>query len=206
MTRRAWVAYFGVFGALIALSISYGVWRESTLEPFTAVIDLSRTERRTFQVSGFFPSDYHFGLRVNLPEGVSPEAFWFSDEQDTKVWGPTPPILDVEVADASGKTLLRERSAIVEDEGWVFSGAIHGSLVEIYKFQEFRAKLLAPYTVSVTVLRPSQTVRRGEAFLSVVKAYVLLPNALLTVGLISLMILGLPFMALVTWARKRHRT
>lgn len=205
MTRGAWISYVAVFGTLIGLSIGYGVWRESTLEPFTATIDLSRVKRHTFRVSGFFPSDYHFGLRVKLPDGVTPDAFWSFDDQDTKIWGPNPPILDVEVVNAAGSTVLRERSAIAENEGWTFSGGIHGSLVEIYKFREFRGRLLGSYTVSVTVVRPSQTVRHGEVFLSVVKAYVLLPNALFTVGLIILMIVGLPIMALIAWGRRRQR-
>jgi len=206
VTRRAWVAYFSTFGALTLLSIGYGLWRESTLEPFTATIDLSRAERHTFRAAGFFPSDYHFGLRVYLPEGVTPERFWFAKDPDTQIWGANPPIIEIEVVDDAGKVVFRERSAIEEAQDWAFSGAIHGSLVEIYKFREFRGRLFGSYKVSITVIRPSQTVSEGEAFLSVVKAYVLLPNALLTVGLVLLAIAGLAVIAVIMWVGKRKRT
>lgn len=200
------MAYFSTFAALTLLSVAYGLWRETTLEPFTATIDLTRAKRHTFRVAGFFPSNYHFGIRVHMPAGVTPEQFWFAKDQDVQIWGANPPIIEIEVVDNAGETVLRERSAVTESEGWIFSGAVQGSLVQIYKFREFRGRLLGSYTVSITVVRPSQTVRQGEAFLSVVKAYVLLPNALLTVGLVLLAIAGLPVIAVVTWVRRRNRT
>ncbi|SRR6266436_6208087 len=186
MFRRIWIAFLISAASLIAVDVVYLKWRERSLEPLRVPVDLSRPGKYNFHASGFHASSYHPSFRLQLPFKTDVE--WNFGHEYQRIWGETAPEIALEIRDRSGQRVLMEQSSLTRTAGWVVTGGLRASVVEMYKLTQYEAGMFGSYSVSLHVLRGSANSSRLNPNLTVsaIKAYALLPSA---VGFVALLLL-----------------
>jgi hypothetical protein len=202
---RVWVVFLLVGLLLVAADVAYLAWRERSLEPLSAPIDLTRPGTYVFNVRGFHASPYHSEFRLQLPFATD-EQPWFPDDGYQQLWSGSPPRVRVEIRDGAGQTLLLEESALTRSDEWIVTGALGASEVEVYKFSEFDACMVCSYRVSLQVLSgsPAAASYQPHFEIAAVKAYALLPAVMGFVFLVVLLVLSAIVIAIVQRVRARR--
>lgn len=192
--RKAWLVFAAISILSIGTHLAYLEWRERSLEPLSASIDLTQPGSYTFAVKGFHASEYHpeFNLQLPFPTDIHN---WFSDDGYRQLWGDSPPKVHIDVVDQDGHTVLRETSTLTRRDDWIVTGSPPAPWVEVYKLSEFEAKMFGSYTVTLTVVTGSPDAARylPRFEVAAVQAYALLPA---TLGFILLLV-GLALSAVV---------
>jgi hypothetical protein len=207
--KRFWFWYFGVFLTLVSLSFAYGLWRESTLEPVITAVNVrsSGTYRTHTGVLRFHSSLYHPEFHIVLSEPTD-ERWWPEGDQTLKIWDGTPPLIDLEIRDSTGATVLKETGPVSASNGWTVTGGGRAgeTYVAVYKLHRFKASPFRSYTATMRIIEssPSAAVASAEFCVSAIKAYALLPNVLLTLFLASLMLAGAPVVFVARWILARR--
>lgn len=208
---RFWWWYFGIFIFLIGSSFVYSLWREHTLEPVVASINLKRPGvlRRSVRFLRVHPSRYHPGFHIALAVPTD-EDWWSEGDQSAKIWAVDPPDVEIVVRDSDGEIILRERGPVSEANGWVVTGGGRPGETEvaIYKLTEFTGSPFERYDVVVRVVKntSSRTVRSAHFYISAIKSYALLPNSIVTFLLVAVFAVSTPIVLIVRHLRhRRHR-
>jgi len=205
---RTWLLFAAVSVVLLGVDFAYLKWRERSLEPLSAPIDLTRPGSYTFVAKGFHASRYHpeFNLQLRFHTDV---YSWFADDGYAQLWGNSPPQIRIEVHDQNGKTVLQETSALTRSEGWIVTGSPPAPWVEVYKFSEFTAQMFGTYRVDFTVLRgsPNAASHQPRFEIAAIKGYAFLPASLGFVLLVvSLAIAAVViFVVQLVGARRRRK-
>jgi hypothetical protein len=207
--NRFWWWYVGVFVCLIAASLMYGAWRERTLEPLATPIALDRPGivRRSVGFLRFHSSRYHPAFHIAL-SAPTDEKWWREGDQSLKIWSDDPPHVEIEVRNGDGVTILRESGRISEANGWIVTGGGRAGETEvaIYKLTEFTGSPFSTYDVIVRVVQGTSSYAKSVTFyISAIKAYALLPNALTTLLLVSTFVIATPIVMMVRYRRRRRR-
>lgn len=207
---RFWWWYVGIFVSLIAASLIYGFWRERTREPLVTPISVAQpgVARRSVGFLRFHNSRYHPGFHIAL-SAPTDEKWWREGDQSLNLWSDDPPEVEIEVRRSDGATVLRESGPISEANGWVVTGGGRSGETEvaIYKLAEFTGSPFATYDVGVRVMKgtSSQNARSVTFYISAIKSYALLPNALATLLLLATFVLSTPVVMMVRYVRTRRR-
>ena len=208
--NRFWWWYVGVFVCLIAASVMYGVWREHTLEPLATPIafDQPSVVRRSVGFLRFHSSRYHPAFHIAL-SAPTDDKWWREGDQSLKIWSDDPPHVEIEIRNGDGVTILRESGRISEANGWTVTGGGRPGETEvaIYKLTEFTGSPFSTYDVIVRIVKgtSSHSAKSVTFYLSAVKAYALLPNALTTLLLVSAFVVSTPIVMMVRYVRRRRR-
>lgn len=209
--RRRWLIYLATSVVVLAADFAYLNWREQSLEPLSASVDLSRPGTYTFIASGFHNSRYHpaFGLAIPFRTDF---MNWFPSQDYSELWAGTPPEIELEIQDRSGFTVLKEMSALTRTDEWIVTGTGGVTWVEIYKFAEFEAEMFRSYRVRLAVLRGSAqaTTYRPTFRIAAIKSYALLPATLGFLALVVIVLVAGVFLAVThflghrRWKRRLH--
>ena len=195
---RVWAVFLLLGLLLVAADVAYLKWRERSLEPLSAPIDLTRPGTYVFDVGGFHASRYHPEFRLQLPFATD-EQPWFPDDGYDQLWSTSPPRVRIEIRAGTGKPVLLEETALTRSDGWIVTGALGGSEVEVYKFSEFDACMVCSYRVSLQVLSgsPAAASYQSHFEIAAIKAYALLPAVFGSVLLVALLVLSAIGIAIV---------
>lgn len=188
----------------------YGLWRERTLEPITMPISLDRLGvlRRSVGFLRFYHSRYHPGFHIALAVPTD-EEWWREGDRSAKIWTTGPPDVEIVVRDSDGSIILRERGPISEAHGWIVTGGGRAGETEvaIYKLTEFTGSPFKRYDVAVRVMKStsSPSARSAHFYISAIKSYALLPNAIVTFLLVAAFAVSTPIVVSVRHIRRRRR-
>lgn len=103
-----------------------------------------------------------------------------------------------------------ERSELIDKTGWIVTGGLRTSMVEMYKLSQYEAGMFSSYSVSLQVLRGGANASQLKPRLTVsaIKAYALLPSFLGLVGLILLIgftAIGIGIAHFIVYRRTQRR-
>jgi hypothetical protein len=189
--RRIWLWFVAVAVVLIGANLAFLRWRERSLEPLSAPVDLSRPSAYTFVACGFHTSTYYPSFSLELP--FRPDLRdWFPEADYRRLWDALPPVVRITVHDARGHLVLSEESALTRSDQWIVTGAPGTSYVEIYKFARFDGRLFERYRVTLRVLRGSPAAASFQPRFAIrtTKAYELLPAVLGFFLLLALLVIA----------------
>jgi hypothetical protein len=207
---RFWWWYVGVFVCLIAASVMYGVWRERTLEPLAMPIafDQPGVGRRSVGFLRFHSSRYHPAFHIAL-SAPTDDKWWREGDQSLEIWSDDSPHVEIEIRNDDGLTILRESGRLSEANGWVVTGGGRPGEtgVAIYKLTEFTGSPFSTYEVTVRVVKGTSLHSANPVtfYISAIRAYALLPNALTTLLLVSTFVVSTPIVMMVRYVRRRRR-
>lgn len=203
---RVWLIFTIVATTVLVADYAYVRWRERSLEPLSVPIDLTRSATYSFEARGFHGSRYHPEFALHLPFATD-AANWFSDDSYRELWSGSPPIVQIDVHDRSGRRVLSDRGPITRTNGWIVTGSPASPFVEVYKFAEFDARIFESYRVRLTVVRGSPVAARYQTRFEIaaIKAYALLPAELGFVALIAAVVITAFVIAVVQLIVVRRR-
>ncbi|HEX2120463.1 MAG TPA: hypothetical protein VHL59_02375, partial [Thermoanaerobaculia bacterium] len=187
-----------------------GVWREGTLEPLVIPIALDQrgVVRRSVGFLRFHTSRYHPGFHISL-SAPTDDRWWREGDRSLEIWSHDPPHVEIEVRSSDGATILRESGPISEANGWIVTGGGRPGETEvaIYKLVEFTGSPFSTYDVLVRVVKStsSRSAKSVTFYISAIKSYALLPNALATLLLVATFAVSTPIVMMVRYLRRRGR-
>lgn len=208
--RRVWLTFAATAVLLLGADWGYLRWREQSLEPLSAPIDLTRPGSYTFKASGFHASSYHPELRLQLPFRTDVHD-WFLDEGYQQLWGDQSPTVRIAIFDNEGNRVFHDESALTRPGGWTVTGAIGMSEVELYKSSGFSGEMFGSYDVSLEVVRGSARAASYQPTFEVAttKEYVLLGPVLLFLTLVVILtaaVIAIAIIHLFVVRRRRRQT
>ena len=174
--RKAWTIFAVVGSVALGLDYGYVQWRASSLEPLTADIDLTQPRTYQWNVRGFHSSKYHPEFRLFLPLAPLAGSEWGT--QFDRLWGNSPPEIDLQIRRPNGKVVLVERGKVTGDNGWIVTGGPGSSTVQVYKFAEFKPRIFSSYRVRLRIIQgsPMAAGYRPQFNVAVIKSYALVPS------------------------------
>lgn len=204
--RRIWLLFAIMSIGMLGGDLAYLNWRERSLEPLSAPIDLARPGTYTFDVSGFHSSSYHPEFRLLLPFETDIHN-WFPDDGYRQLWADSPPEVRIAVFDEDERRVLQEESTLTRSNGWIVTGALRQSEVEVYKFAEFTGRMFGAYRVSLTVVRgsPLAASYRPHFEIAAIKAYALLPSILSFMTLVATVLMVAVVIGIAHFRSHRRR-
>ena len=194
LTSMRFVAAWGILGAVAVASVGadllYLRWREYSLEPLAASVDLTSPHEYHFKVSGFHRSLYFPAFRLDLP--MEAPLDWNFGSKFNKLWGDSPPDILITVRDAGGQRVLQERGPITPENGWIVTGSSRAKAVEVYKFAKFRATMFSSYTITLRVLRGSTSAGLAHPLFTIttIKSYALMPSVFFFLTLVAVVVVA----------------
>lgn len=156
MTRftRIWLVFAVIAVGVLGGDFAYLKRQERALLPLAAPIDLAHPGTYTFQVDGLAAARYIPEFRLQLP--FTTDVYnWFPDDGYRQLWADSPPEIGIEVLDEEGHQVLSERGGLTRPNGWIVSGAVRTSVVDVYKLSKINGRPSATYRVTLTILRGS---------------------------------------------------
>jgi hypothetical protein len=151
---RIWLVFAVIAAGVLGGDFAYLKWRGRALLPLSAPIDLAHPGTYTFHVDGLAAARYIPEFRLQLP--FTTDVYnWFPDDGYRQLWADSPPEIGIEVRDEEGHPVLSERGRLTRPNGWIVSGKVGASVVDVYKLSKINGRPSATYRVSLTILRGS---------------------------------------------------
>ena len=166
LARQVWRTYFFVAGILLGGLLLYTIWLSHTCRACATPVRLDRAgvyelESRMFAAEHYLLS---FDVRGLEPAGSD----WF-ERADLHLWRGAPPLIDVEIRDAAGHVMLRERGTLEKSSDWIVSGWDALEPVKVYKFTNFAGRPLRKYSITLKVLEGSLAAKSYDVTFEVIR-------------------------------------
>ncbi|MBL8114646.1 MAG: hypothetical protein JNK60_17330 [Acidobacteria bacterium] len=145
---RAWRILGFLALVILGSDFAYLTWREQSLEPVAEDIDLTRPATYSWEFGGLHASTCFPAFRLELSKGASTDL--------DRIWGGSPPAVEIAVDTTAGRRLFYERSSLTRENGWIVTYGGDSPLVEVYKLVNLRAGMLESGRVTLRVLQGSE--------------------------------------------------